>query len=249
MHAEVKSVAEGAVQLQQAKHGVKHGLPAGGHVAAVGPVVLPPGLGPPEDSDDLMIEYNQHWEDEQHQHDAQAAEAKWYQDQAAQAPPAPVPVAQVRVPVPLEAGEIPVMLNGVQLDKGSPVSALQDRLKQLDAPFYGSKKIMWDRLQGRERSFQANEKVRLALEARARQVALNPALAQVPVVLPGVKLPTDKERELHEATHIPIAAWCEHCQRGKARENPHNRVTFAPESDPLPEIDLGLTTAPLRLSL
>ena len=36
--------------------------------------------------------------------------------------------------------------------------------------------------------------------------------------------PDPAEREAHERTHIPFAAWCPSCVRGRAREDPHRRV-------------------------
>ena len=35
------------------------------------------------------------------------------------------------------------------------------------------------------------------------------------------KGPTKKEREEHEATHIPYRDWCKHCVRGRANNRPH----------------------------
>ena len=35
------------------------------------------------------------------------------------------------------------------------------------------------------------------------------------------KGPTQREREEHEATHIPYRSWCKHCVRGRAPNRPH----------------------------
>ena len=35
------------------------------------------------------------------------------------------------------------------------------------------------------------------------------------------KGPTKKEREEHDATHMPYRSWCKHCVRGRAPNNPH----------------------------
>ena len=37
------------------------------------------------------------------------------------------------------------------------------------------------------------------------------------------KIPTQKKREEHEATHLPHAEWCEACIKGRARNRPHKR--------------------------
>ena len=37
------------------------------------------------------------------------------------------------------------------------------------------------------------------------------------------KGPTKKERQVHEATHLPFRSWCRHCVRGRGRNNPHKK--------------------------
>ena len=39
------------------------------------------------------------------------------------------------------------------------------------------------------------------------------------------KGPTKKEREEHEATHIPYRDWCKHCVRGRAPNRQHSSKT------------------------
>ena len=46
-------------------------------------------------------------------------------------------------------------------------------------------------------------------------VEFTPNVVRVP------RVPTAKEREIHEALHIPHAEWCEFCVRGRARNKPH----------------------------
>ena len=38
------------------------------------------------------------------------------------------------------------------------------------------------------------------------------------------RLPTDKEREDHERTHLPFRNWCYHCVRGKGRDLDHRKA-------------------------
>ena len=45
------------------------------------------------------------------------------------------------------------------------------------------------------------------------------------------KGPTKKEREEHEATHIPYRDWCSHCVRGRAPNRPHRRADAAQAKD------------------
>ena len=35
------------------------------------------------------------------------------------------------------------------------------------------------------------------------------------------RTPSQSERELHEAIHLPHAEWCEYCVRGRGRNKPH----------------------------
>eukprot|EP00435_Cladocopium_sp_Y103_P016734 s3384_g4.t1 len=36
--------------------------------------------------------------------------------------------------------------------------------------------------------------------------------------------PSEEEKAKHMLTHLPTASWCEHCTRGKGREDPHKRT-------------------------
>ena len=45
--------------------------------------------------------------------------------------------------------------------------------------------------------------------------------ARRPKVRKAPRGPTQKEREEHEATHLPYRAWCEHCVRGRGVRKPH----------------------------
>ena len=45
------------------------------------------------------------------------------------------------------------------------------------------------------------------------------------------KGPTRREREEHEATHIPYRDWCRHCIRGRAPNRPHRRANPGGEEE------------------
>ena len=45
-----------------------------------------------------------------------------------------------------------------------------------------------------------------------------------PVVVRAPREPTQKEREAHEALHLPHADWCEFCMTGRARNKAHRKV-------------------------
>ena len=54
--------------------------------------------------------------------------------------------------------------------------------------------------------------------------------AEAPRIVRVPRIPTQREREIHEALHLPHAEWCEHCVRGRARNKPHRRAKAS--SDP-----------------
>ena len=44
---------------------------------------------------------------------------------------------------------------------------------------------------------------------------------RVPAIVKGPQKVTEKEREDHEALHLPYRAWCKYCVRGRGRNMPH----------------------------
>jgi hypothetical protein len=91
--------------------------------------------------------------------------------------------------------DLPVTLDGEMLTSQSTVRLMKAKLKQYNAPVYGSKEQLWTRLQEHARIATRDEEIRQALDDREKQSALAPA------VIPGVEPPTDEERALHNLTH------------------------------------------------
>ena len=62
-----------------------------------------------------------------------------------------------------------------------------------------------------------------------------------PSVIRVPREPTPKEREVHEATHLPHAEWCEYCMRGRARNKGHRKDGSGSRAcaDPGAEVDGG----------
>ena len=50
-------------------------------------------------------------------------------------------------------------------------------------------------------------------------------------------VPTQKEREDHNATHCPYRNWCSHCVAGKAPDPDHQRKMHDEEQVPVIEFD------------
>ena len=44
-----------------------------------------------------------------------------------------------------------------------------------------------------------------------------------PRVLKAPRAPTQREIDAHMATHLPHAAWCDICMKGRGRNTPHRR--------------------------
>ena len=61
---------------------------------------------------------------------------------------------------------------------------------------------------------------------------------------PGITFPsniTKQETEHHEVTHIPYRAWCPHCVRGQASNNPRRKraeEVVGHEAETVPQISL-----------
>ena len=51
-----------------------------------------------------------------------------------------------------------------------------------------------------------------------------------PKVVRAPRVPTQEERDAHEATHIPHEEWCEVCVAGRGRNKAHKRRKDAPGS-------------------
>ena len=50
--------------------------------------------------------------------------------------------------------------------------------------------------------------------------------------------PGEVEKRLHELTHLPYAAWCESCVRGRGRSDPHHQLTEVVREKPCPQVCL-----------
>ena len=52
-----------------------------------------------------------------------------------------------------------------------------------------------------------------------------------PIVVRVPRTPSEKEREAHEAAHLPHAEWCEFCVRGRARNRVHPSVSLRRQAE------------------
>ena len=59
-----------------------------------------------------------------------------------------------------------------------------------------------------------------------------------PRVLRDPALPTQKEREEYEATHLPFRSWCPHCVRGAARDAQSKKISAEMSYSSIPRVYL-----------
>ena len=57
-----------------------------------------------------------------------------------------------------------------------------------------------------------------------------------PVTRKRPKMPSKREREEHEATHVPFRSWCRHCVRGRGRNAPHRSSAEVDEEEKLRQV-------------
>ena len=112
----------------------------------------------------------------------------------------------------------------VDLGPTSKVKDLKKRLKELNAPVWGSKEILWERLKEYEARLRGSREIAEELKRREEAINRDPESARIPADLPVPTQPSEVERELHNLTHLPFASWCEVCLRSRTRDNPHRTM-------------------------
>ena len=94
----------------------------------------------------------------------------------------------------------------------SGIKELPTRLRELGAPIYGTKDVLFRRL---------CEYEQIAVSRRKElAVATEPV---TPKILPGPVQPSQVERQYHMVNHLPPAPWCELCVMGRGKDDPHLR--------------------------
>jgi len=124
---------------------------------------------------------------------------------------------------------------------------MQARLKAIGAPIYGTKSVAWQRLKREEGRLKREEEIAKAPQAQREAEATErpqETAARAPPVPVG---PTARERELHNLTHLPPAAWCVHCIGGRGTAPPHSKVDWQMRSlgPPMVQLDFGFMKSDL----
>ena len=124
------------------------------------------------------------------------------------------------------------------LGPDAAVRLMKARLRELGAPQYGSKKMLWERLQKKEKERQEDQEIQKEIARRERELQEDPRVRGPPLQIPGVTAPAELEKETHRLTHIPSKPWCEFCQRGKANDGAHESLGSDEIGRELPVISL-----------
>ena len=117
----------------------------------------------------------------------------------------------------------------------STIKELHSRLRELGAPIYGTKDVLFRRLCEYEKVAARKKKEEKYLGNRRKEleVATQPV---TPEILPGPAQPSEVERQHHMVNHLPPAPWCELCVMGRGKDDPHLRSDLREQREPLPVI-------------
>ena len=100
----------------------------------------------------------------------------------------------------------------------SSITELHSWLRELGAPIYGTKDVLFRRLCEYEQIAARKKREEEYLETRRKElpVATEPV---TPKILPGPIQPSEVEREHHTVKHLPPAPWCELCVMGRGKDD------------------------------
>ena len=127
-----------------------------------------------------------------------------------------------------EAGTTPAPVLGTW----SSIKELHSRLRELGAPIYGTKDVLFRRLCEYEQIAARKKKEEEYLESRRKELAVA-AEPVTPKILPGPIQPSEVERQHHMVNHLPPAPWCELCVMGRGKEDSHLRCDLREKGEQL----------------
>ena len=126
----------------------------------------------------------------------------------------------------VETSAIARMTPAPVLKTWSSTKELHSRLRELGAPIYGTKDVLFRRLCEYEQIAARKKKDEEHLEMRRKEMAV--ATEPVtPEILPGPIHPSEVERQHHIVNHLPPAPWCELCVMGRGKMTHISVVTCA----------------------
>ena len=123
-------------------------------------------------------------------------------------------------PIVGPAGTLPTGLTAA-----SSQAEMKARLKELYAPVWGEKQTLWKRLIVEEEKARGKRTAMSQAEQEVQRRREGQNLVK-PKILTVPEMPSQKEIEEHNATHIPYAAWCPICIAAKGVQEPHKVENF-----------------------
>ena len=176
-------------------------------------------------------EAEQEGEQEMAAEEAQAAEEIEGQD---------IPEFPVLAPSFRPAGQEDTLFIGeMQLTERSSVKDLKEAARYLKLTTSGSKARIFNRIRD---SYEQSLKRRALEVARQDYAKLCPELRYVEAPVQ----PSERERKLHEVTHLPFKRWCAFCVMGKSRANmkyPSDPIDASARTNPTVQVDMFFRTA------
>ena len=119
---------------------------------------------------------------------------------------------------------------------------MKDRLRELGQNTFGSKRVLWTRIQETERKIAEEVAYRAAIQ-REQEARTSGATSSSALPAPTLKKPSEFEQQIHDLTHTPAADWREFCVMGHGTEKLHKRVDHD-KASPHPLILLNVLVTP-----
>jgi len=144
------------------------------------------------------------------------------------------------VPAPaVPAAEPEVVIAPPRQDLGpsSSVDLMRQRLKELGMAIYGTKSQLWARILEGEQMRRTQQLEREHLEQRREEVGASRGMTARVIPAAGAK-PDDETVRRHNLTHLPAASWCEWCQMGRGKDNPHRSQDAMERDRRLPVVSI-----------
>ena len=132
-----------------------------------------------------------------------------------------------------------LFIGEMRLTENSSVKQLREAAKYLRLSSSGSKSKIFNRIRD---SYETSLKRRALEVARQDYAKLHPE----PRFVDAPVQPSERERKLHEVTHLPFKRWCAFCVMGKSRANlkyASEPAEIASRSNPTVQVDIFFQTA------
>ena len=132
-----------------------------------------------------------------------------------------------------------LFIGEMQLTENSSVKQLRDAARYLRLSSSGSKSKIFNRIRD---AYETSLKRRALEVARQDYAKLHPE----PRFVDAPVQPSERERKLHEVTHLPFKRWCAFCVMGKSRANlkyASEPAEIANRSNPTVQVDIFFQTA------